>query len=174
MGFNQQDAAEFCGVSKWFWASLEKLDYLHHYPENRIIAISCHSGIEIDLLMSEECRGQNFGKIISQEVEASSSQLRALANYQSHYCERALLLAPDEELAKKELASAIKKAVHTLPPRQQTILNMKYGLNGTKPMSSINIAKKMKRSVEAINVQERSALKNLQDSRRVNIIDPAM
>lgn len=171
-GFNQPQAASFCGVLPNIWMRLEKLDYPKAYPEGTIYAIACATCINIDEIMPEELRGQNFGKTFSQEVEATSDQLRALAGYQSHYCERNLLPSPDDSLAQKELQTAICKSVGTLNPYQQKVITMKYGLEGGKPLSTKIIAKKLKRSVSAINAVEHLAINNLKDRRRMNIIEP--
>ncbi len=172
--FTQADAAAFCNVSHYIWMRLEKLDYPKTYPEGTIYAIACATGIDIDKIMPEDLRGQNFGKTFSQEVEATNSQLHALASYQAHFCERALLPAPDEALAKKELTAALRKSVGTLNPYHQKIINMRYGLDGSKPVSRKVIAKKLKRSVAAINLAEHKALNHMKDGRRIHIVEPLL
>lgn len=173
-GFTQPEAGVFCSVSPFIWMRLEKLDYPKAYPEGTVYAIAIATGIDIDKIMPEDLRGQNFGKTFSQEIEATNNQLRALASYQDHYCERALLPAPDEALAQKELSAALKKSVATLNPYQQKIVNMKYGLDGSKPLRTAVIAKKLKRSVAAINAAEHIALNQMKDGRRMHIIESAI
>ncbi len=170
-GFNQPEAAAFCGVSKNTWMRLEKLHYPKHYPERTVFAIVCATLIDIDKIMPEELRGQNFGKTFSQEIEATNNQLRALASYQSHYCERSLLAAPDDTMAQKELANALRKSVATLTPYHQQIINMRYGLDGSKPLSQKVVGKILRRNRTTIKQAERDALQCLRDERRTHMIE---
>lgn len=73
--------------------------------------------------------------VVERSVDASDLLPPAL----SGYTER-LLLPPDQVIDGAELASSIDAALTSLPPREEDVLRMKFGLDEDDPMTFVQIA----------------------------------
>ena len=79
---------------------------------------------------------------------------------------------PEQLMVQSEASARLAQAIAALPPRYQTVLQMRFGLNGYKEHSLDEIAKKFGVIRERIRQIENSALRRLKHPARG--ITPAM
>ena len=161
-GFNQREASAFCGLPMTTWMRLETLDYPKRYPVDRLIEMACITGIPIDEIMPEELQGQNLGKTLSQEVDATNAQMLALAGSQDRYFERSLLSAPDEVAEQNDTVRSICEAVQCLPDQERLVMSARFGLGGVKQQSRAEVAKALGVSRGRVSQCTRAAIQEIQ------------
>ncbi len=160
LGFNQAQMAEFCKVSQQQYGNVENLK---EYPWNKLkdtwttVALKISKAI---YMLPEDIWPDIFSKITKRktfaEVDAYSmfSQLRNDNG------------TPQSFLDSKELRKDVKKMVNTLTPREQKVIELRFGLNGGEPKRHHEIASFFGVSNNRISQMEKKAFRKLRHPAR--------
>lgn len=89
----------------------------------------------------------------------------------SDFQEDTLYTKPEDAAIEQALSNDINKVIDTLKPTEAKVLRMRYGLNGTKPMSLQEIGKVCNLTKERIRQIEKHAIVRLQNPSRKCFID---
>lgn len=96
------------------------------------------------------------------EINNGSSEHTQLGDFQ----EDTLYGRPDDKIMEKSMAEDIDKVLETLRPNEAKVLRMRYGLNGTKPMSLKEVGDECDLTKERIRQIEKHAIVRLQHPTR--------
>jgi len=81
---------------------------------------------------------------------------------------------PEEELMEKETKLALKKILATLTPREEQVLNFRFGLNDTEDLDLDETAKRFFISRERVRQIEAKALRRLRHPSRLKRLNAAL
>jgi len=155
----QADVASLAGVSTFLISRLERLDYPSNYKYEEALLIADALGILPDQVMTERMKGwrgvTKFQKIddISVDKLLASQEIN-----QKHL----ILPSPSESLENQEIFDIIKKFIKTLSYREQTIIKMRYGLEGYKTHTLKETGKLFQISIARAREIEAKAIRKLQ------------
>jgi len=96
------------------------------------------------------------------EVKGKESGSTVVADFQ----EDTIHPRPEERIIEKIMAEDINKMVSTLRPNEAKVIRMRYGLNGTKPMSLKEVGENCSLTKERIRQIEKNAIVRLQNPLR--------
>jgi len=96
------------------------------------------------------------------EIKNSDNDHTSIADFQ----EDESFDRPDEKYMDTAMAEDIDKVLETLRPNEASVLRMRYGLNGTKPMSLKEVGDKCNLTKERIRQIEKHAIVRLQHPTR--------
>lgn len=141
---------------------IQKIQKVHRKLENELGKEPTVAEISSELDMDND--EVNYLRSISQEhVSLDSSfgeaeELSVLNTMKDHGFE-----SPDEKIFDESLKEALNSVLETLSVSEREILNMRFGLNGYKPMSLQQIGDKYNLSKERIRQIEKKAIRRLYD-----------
>ena len=78
---------------------------------------------------------------------------------------------PMRNLAKKILSDKLTQILSSLPPRTRKILTLRYGLDGTEPMSLNDMSRYFKISRERIRQIENNALAKMRNPETISLLE---
>lgn len=81
-------------------------------------------------------------------------------------------VTPDDEIDNQLRANAINKILDTLSEREKTIIIGRYGLNGIKPKTLIELSKELNLSTERVRQIEMAALHKMRNPQRLAALKP--
>lgn len=84
----------------------------------------------------------------------------------SDFCEDKTYTRPEEKMIEISMCQEIDKVVDTLRPNEAKVIKMRYGLNGTKPMSLKEVGDECNLTKERIRQIEKHAIVRLQHPTR--------
>lgn len=97
-------------------------------------------------------------------VEVGKDQL-----LDSRITQHLLVSNPENHIFAKELHQDVRKALKVLKPRDEKIIAMRFGLNGYEPMSTTEIADKVKLTRARVAAIEKSSLRKLCHPKLTNL-----
>ena len=137
-------------------------EILHENVEdpNDLHLISERTGLEENLVKDLLSISQDMVNLDSaiRNDEDSSSTFSAFIEDPSN--------GPEDEVVGESLKSEVRALLLTLNDKERTILNMRYGLDGNKPMSLKEIGLKFGLTKERIRQIEKRALEKLKENSR--------
>ena len=80
-------------------------------------------------------------------------------------------LPPDEEAARRLLKEQLREVLKTLPPTEQTVLTLRYGLDDNRPRTLEEIGRKLGVTRERIRQIQERALAHLREPARTAALD---
>ena len=129
---------------------------------NIVLELSDALGVAPDDLFSESQRVVKLKTNTGYKDVEESSLVRIAASYiNERRLEDLQENAAVEEIADSQVTNIISNALTVLKPRQQKILNMRFGLNGHKEMTLDEVAKDFNLSRDRIRQIEQQALRKL-------------
>lgn len=87
------------------------------------------------------------------------------------FCEDNTYVRPEENAVTQSMNEEIDKVISTLRPNEQKVIRMRYGLNGTKPMSLKEVGDECNLTKERIRQIEKLALVRLQHPSRARKLE---
>jgi len=140
-------------ISRWKKTSIRLANTLQRPPDRNEIAKELH--------LSEK-HARRIEKAIQQaNTMSSTNQSEDDSRELSELIPDDRIKMPDEELIESYDKRQLKKSLTAINRREASVLKMRYGLDGTEPMTLQEISKKLKVSREWVRKLEKKAISEL-------------
>jgi len=164
-GKNQRDMAKFCGVPFGVYADLERMDFSEALSEVTTRTLLRHGetvavalGLEVETIAPLELVTARVGpKDFTAVADVSP---KALLHAGTRYAERAAL--PAGFVAEQaENYGVLESAMRRLTCRQRRVLEMRFGLGGSPPMTLDEVGSVMRVCRDHVRQIEAEAIRKL-------------
>jgi len=171
---NQKKMAEACGVSFMHYCDLETLrssPIKHGDWTDTALKICVFLEATPEYLFPEVVHKINKNKSQLFIADKLMSQINESANMLTHPTTHHLLADPEESLVSATRTKTIRKVLSTLAPREQKILELRFGLNGNAEHTIDEIGKQYEVTRERVREIVAKGIRKLRHPERARLLD---